>query len=56
MSSALSTCVLIVSLRQSVNGGQFLIITFLLALFAAAPAPGMCETVTVLLTSMYASL
>ena len=38
MSLALSTCVLLISLIQLVNGAQFLNITFLLILFAAAPA------------------
>ena len=49
MSLALSTCILFISLMQPVNGAQYLIITFLLALFASAP-------VIVSLTSMYASL
>ena len=35
MSLVLSTCVLFVSLMQSVNGAQFLNITYLLLLFAA---------------------
>ena len=38
MSLALSICVLLISLIQLVNGAQFLNITFLLELFAAAPA------------------
>ena len=33
---ALSTCVLLISFVQLVNGAQFLNITFLLVLFAAA--------------------
>ena len=37
MSLALSTCVLLISLMQLINGAQFLNITFLLMLFAAAP-------------------
>ena len=38
MSLALSTCVLLISLMQIVNGAQFLNITFSLVLFAAAGA------------------
>ena len=38
MSLALSTCVLLISLMQIVNGAQFLNVTFLLALFAVARA------------------
>ena len=41
---------------QLVSGAQFLSITFLLVLFAAAPAVGVSSTVIVPLTSMYASL
>ena len=56
MSLALSICVLLISLTQLVNGAPFLNITFLLALFAAAPAAAVLLTVIVPLTSMYASL
>ena len=57
-SFALSNCVLLISLMQSVNGIQFLIITCLSFLPdclgpAAAPTP---TTVMVPLTSIYASL
>ena len=38
MSLALSTCLLLISLMQLVNGGQFLNITFLLVLLAFASA------------------
>ena len=38
MSLALSTCVLLISLMQLVNGAQLLNITFLLVLFASASA------------------
>ena len=38
ISVALSTCVLFISFMELVNGAQFLNITFLLTLFAAAPA------------------
>ena len=41
---------------QLVNGAQFLNITFLLALFAAAPAADASSTSIVPLTSMYVSL
>ena len=41
---------------QSLNGTQFLSVTFLLVLFAAAPAAAVFRTVIVLLTSMHASL
>ena len=53
---ALSTCVLFISVMQSVNGVQFLNINFLLVLFSTAPATVVFETVIVPLTSMYASL
>ena len=36
MSLAFSTCVLLISLMQLVNGAQYLNITFLLVLFALA--------------------
>ena len=39
MSLALSNCVLIISLMQSVNRAQFFNITFLLLLFGAAAVP-----------------
>ena len=38
MSLALPTCLLLISLMQLVNGGQFLNITFLLVLLAFASA------------------
>ena len=41
---------------QLVNGAQFLNITFLLVLFAAAPAAEVSLTIILPLTSMYASL
>ena len=56
MSLALSTCVLLISLMQLVNGAQFLNMTILLVLFAAAPAPAVLLTVIVPLTIIYASL
>ena len=60
MSLALSTCIfrlyyMYISLMQSVNGVQFLNITFLLALFAAATAAEMSSTDIVPLTSTYVS-
>ena len=53
---ALSICVLLISLIQLVNSAQFLNITFLLVLFAAAPAAAVLLTVIVPLTRTYASL
>ena len=47
MSLGLSTCVLLISLMQLVNGAQFLNITFLLMLFAAAPSAAVLLTVIV---------
>ena len=41
---------------QSLNGVQFLNVTLLFVLFAAAPAAAVFRTVIVPLTSMYASL
>ena len=41
---------------QLVNGAQFLNITFLLVLFAAAPAAPVLSTVTFPLRSIYALL
>ena len=41
---------------QLVNGAQFLNITFLLVLFATAPAADVLSTIIVPLTRMYASL
>ena len=55
MSLTLSTCVLLISLMQLVNGAQFLNITFLLVLFALAPAATVLLTVMFLLTRIYAS-
>ena len=56
MSLALSTCVLLISLMQLVNGAQFLNITFLLVLFASASAAAALLTVIVPLTKIYALL
>ena len=42
MYSTLSIWVLFILLNQLVNGAQFLNITFLLVLFAAAPAAQVC--------------
>ena len=57
MSLGLSTCVLLISLMQIVNGAKFLNITFLLVLFAAsAAAAAVLLTVIVPLTRMHASL
>ena len=55
-SSASSTCVLFISVMQSVNGAQFLNISFLFALFTAASAAVVFGTVIVPLTSVCASL
>ena len=54
MSLALSTCVLLMSLMQLVNGAQFLNISFLL--FTSASAAAVLLTVIVPLTRIYASL
>ena len=56
MSFALSTCVLLISLMQFVNGAEFLNITFLLVLFASASAAAVLLTVIVPLTMIYASV
>ena len=56
MSLAFSICVLLISLIQLVNGAQFLNITFILVLFAAAPAAAVLVTLIVPLTRIYASL
>ena len=53
---AISTCVLFISLMQSVNGAQFVNVTFLLVLFAAAPSAEVSSTDLFPLTSIYASL
>ena len=45
MYSASSICLLFILLMQVVNGAQFLSITFLLVLFAAAPASVVLSTV-----------
>ena len=50
---ALPICVLFISLMQSVNGSQFLIVFFLSFRFAASPV---FRTVIVPLTSIHASL
>ena len=55
MYSALSIWVLFILLTQLVNGAQFLDITFLAALFAAAPSAAVLLTVIFPLTSIYAS-
>ena len=52
----LPTCVLFISLTQLLNSVHFLNITFLLVLFAAAPAADVSAIVIVLLIGMYASL
>ena len=52
----LSISVLFILLIQLVNGAQFLNITFLLVLFASAPAAAVLLTVIFPLTSKYASL
>ena len=54
MSLALPTCVLLISHMQSVNGAQFLNITFLL--FVTAGAAAVFSTVIVHLTKIDASL
>ena len=56
MYSALSIWVLFISLIQLVKGAQFLNITFLLVLLAAAPAPEVLLTVIFPLKTIYASL
>ena len=56
MYSALSIWVLFILLMQLVNGAQFLNITFLLVLFAAAPSTAVLLTAIFPLTSIYASL
>ena len=56
MSLALSTCILLISLIQLVNGAQLLNITFLSLLFTAAPAVAVLLTLIVPLTRIYASL
>ena len=56
ISSALSTCVLFISLMQLVNEAQFSNITFLFVLFAAAPSASVLLAVIFPLTSIYASL
>ena len=47
MSLGLSTCILLISLMQLLNGAQFLNITFLLVLFTSASAVAVLLTVTV---------
>ena len=56
MSLALSISVSLISLILLVNGAQLLNITFLLVLFASAPAVAVLLTVIVPLTWIYASL
>ena len=48
---ALSICALLISLMKLVNGAQFLNITFVLVLFASAPAAAMLLTTIVQLTA-----
>ena len=55
MSLALSTCVLFISLMQSVNGVQYLNIAFIFLLFVDAVVPAFA-TVIVPLTIKYALL
>ena len=56
MYSALSICSLFILLMKLINGAQFLNITFLLVLFAAAPTAALLLTDIFPLTSIYASL
>ena len=56
MSLALSSCVLLISLMQLVNGAQFLNITFLSILFVLESAAAVLLTLIVPLTRIYASL
>ena len=51
---ALSIWVLFILLMQLVNGAQFLNITFLLVIFAAAPSSAVSLTVIFPVTSIYA--
>ena len=51
-----SSILIFILLIQLVNGSQFLNITFLLVLFAAAPITAVLLTVLFPLTSIYASL
>ena len=53
--SALSMWVLFILVMELVNGVQFLNITFLLILFAAAPAPVLLLTVIFPLAIVYGS-
>ena len=53
MSLSLSTCVLFISLIQSVNGAQFLNVTYLMLFL---PPAANSATVIVPLKSIYASL
>ena len=55
MSLSFSTCVFFIPLMQSVNGAQFLNITFIFLVFGAATIL-VFETAIVYLTNMYASL
>ena len=56
MSLALPICVLLISIIQLVNGAQFLNITFLLVLFAAAPSAAVLLALIIPLPRIYASL
>ena len=53
MSLALSTCVVLISLMEIVNGAQFLNNTYLLVLIAPASAAAVLLTAIVPLTRMY---
>ena len=56
MPLALSTCIMFISLMQSVNGTDYSNITFLLPLFATVAVAVVFETDIVPLTSMHAWL
>ena len=52
----MSTCAILISLMQLVNGAQFLNVTLLLVLVASSSAAAVLLTVIVPLTRIYASL
>ena len=56
MSLALSTCVLLISFMQLVNGAKFFNINLLLVLYASASAAAVLLTVIVPLRRIYASM
>ena len=56
MSLAMSTSVMFISAMLNLNGAQFLYITFILGVYAAASGAVVFPTVKVPLTSIYASL